>query len=61
MGKTFQRHTIKSIKDLKRGDIVRNLSSRNTYVIDAIFGNYAIGVRIIHISNPDEWIKIKKL
>jgi len=51
---------IKSIKELKRGDIVRSKNRYNgeSYIIEGIYENYVIGVRTKHISNPNEWIKI---
>lgn len=46
---------LKKISQLKSGDIVKNKGSAYGYVITANYGNYAIGVRTIHISNPNEW------
>lgn len=47
------------IKKLKRGDIVRHRITGNSYVIDGNYGLYAIAIKSIQISNPNEWIKVK--
>jgi len=52
---------IESISELERGDIVRHKSGGNSYVIDDNYGDYAIGVDTVHISNPCEWIKIQEV
>ena len=55
---------VKSIRELKEGDIVRNLGSSKSYIIHNIIhgvnADYAICVRTIYISNPEEWIKINR-
>lgn len=42
---------------LKRGDIVQNTGSGNSYVIAEQHGDWFIGVRTIAITHPSEWEK----
>ena len=42
-------------KKLKRGNIIRNLCTGNTYIVDSNFGDFIVGVSSLHISNPSEW------
>lgn len=44
---------------LHRGDIVRSASGR-TYIVTAHYGEHAIAVDAIDISNPQEWILVHK-
>lgn len=46
---------MENFSGLKRGDIVRNLGSGNTYVIDINGGNFCIAVNTVYMSNPLEW------
>lgn len=49
-----------SIKELQPGTVVRSKFNRaNVYIINANFGDYAIGTRVQHVSSPDEWEIIK--
>ena len=47
---------LRSIKELKRGTIVRHITDGDSLVIAANFGDYAIAVRTRYISNPSEWL-----
>jgi hypothetical protein len=48
--------TVKEFNGLKRGDIVRNTGSGNSYVIvDGIKRLGFIAVRTITVTNPFEW------
>lgn len=44
---------------LTRGDIVRSASGRS-YIVSAHYGEHAIAVDAIDISNPQEWTLIHK-
>jgi len=44
-----------SFKTLMRGNIVRNIISRNTYLVDACYDNRATAVNILDINNEKEW------
>lgn len=50
--------TEKELRDLEVGDIVRNKSGSEGYVITGSYGNRAIGVRTIDITNPSEWDRV---
>jgi len=52
---------ITSITELKRGDIVFHVISGESYIIDGIYSDYAIGMQTIRISNPNEWLLIEKI
>lgn len=47
-------------EDLRAGDIIRNTVSANAYVVTAVFSNFAIAVDTIHVSNPDEWLVLRR-
>ena len=40
---------------LQPGDIVKHKMSHDTFVVTANYGNYAIAVKSVDISNPREW------
>lgn len=46
---------MKDFSNLQRGDIVRNIGSGESYVVDANYGDYCIAMRSVHMSNPSEW------
>ena len=48
------------ISKLKRGTVIRHKSGADSYVIVDNFGNYALGVRSVHVTNPDEWDIVEK-
>lgn len=50
----------KDFKNLEAGDIVRNVSSSEAIIIHANYGDYVIGARVFHLSNPKEWKLIFK-
>jgi hypothetical protein len=54
--------TREELMSLKRGDIVVNLGSGGSYIveIEPTPITWAIGIRSIFISNPSEWEKVKK-
>ena len=47
-------------RNLERGDIVRGANSGTSYVVERTLGTYVIGVRTVLITNPDEWVLVKK-
>lgn len=49
---------VEKINELRRGDIIRNKATHASYVVTAAYGDYAIAVDSIHVSNPDEWVVI---
>ena len=56
--------TKKEFNKLKRGDIVLNLSSGNSYIIDHTIITYTqqvthLAIRTITISNPSEWKRVQ--
>lgn len=53
--KTGTKQQLKSISDLKPGDIVVGKSSGLAYIITDTYGDYVIGVRTQYISNASEW------
>ena len=48
-----------TIKDLQPGVIVYNRLSGTSYIISDNYGNYAVAVRTLHISNPSEWVIVQ--
>ena len=44
------------VSDLKRGDIIKNRLSGNTYVVDSNYGEWASAVTVQDITNPSEWM-----
>lgn len=40
---------------LQPGDIIRHRMDKDSYVVTANYGTYAIAVRTVHLSNPNEW------
>jgi len=51
---------IKSIEELEVGDIVRNIGGSKAYIVHEVNVYYAVLIRTINISNPNEWIKIER-
>ncbi len=45
----------KSMTDFKRGRVVRNTLSGESYVVTGNYGDHALAVRTVDISNPAEW------
>lgn len=43
---------------LRPGDIIQHLATGESYVVTANYGDYAIAVRTVHVSNPDEWLVV---
>jgi len=50
---------VEEMKNLKRGDIVKNDGSGNSYVVTANYGDRITAVRTVDITNPSEWQKVK--
>lgn len=48
------------IKEAKRGDIIINKGSENSYVVTEVGNNTLIAVRTIIVTNEPEWFIIKK-
>jgi hypothetical protein len=46
------------INKLRPGDIVRHKSGSEGYIVTDNYGYFAIAVRTIHISNPNEWVLV---
>lgn len=55
-----QHMTKEEFSSLTRGDIVRN-SSGQSYVIEAAYGKWFIGVRTVTVTNHLEWEKVSRL
>lgn len=50
-----------TLADLTPGDTIQHVSSGVGYVVTAHHGNKAIAVRTITVSNPSEWIIVRKV
>ena len=51
----------REFKKIKRGNILTNKSSGNSYVVDdELDSKTYIGIRTIIITNPSEWVKFRK-
>lgn len=46
---------VANIKKLKRGDIVRNKKSQNSYVVSANYGDRVTAICSVDITNAQEW------
>ncbi len=57
MGHTYKK--FKTINELQRGDIIRHITYAGalpqTWVVEAVYGTYAIAVTTMNIANPPEW------
>ena len=47
------------ISSLDRGDVIQNRGSGLTYVVIANYGDRAVAVRTLTVTNPDEWELMK--
>lgn len=45
---------------LKRGDIIRNKGSKNSYVVASNYGNRATAVNTVDVTNKIEWKVLKR-
>lgn len=52
---------VKTVHDLKAGDIVRNKSGSEAYVVTGTFGGRATAVRSIDIHHANEWMILRGL
>ncbi len=50
---------VANIKKLKRGDIVRNKNSQNSYVVSANYGDRVTAICSVDITNAQEWEVLK--
>jgi hypothetical protein len=50
---------IKSISELKTGDVIRHKTSQKSYLVTDCFGSRATAVRTVDITNPGEWEVMK--
>jgi hypothetical protein len=46
---------VKSIADLKTGDVIRGKSTGRTYVVVSNYGNRVTAVAVADVTNPSEW------
>lgn len=53
--KRTETRDVARIGELCRGDVVRHKATGQTYLVDACYDKFAIGVTHQHISNPAEW------
>ena len=47
---------LRKVSELQRGDIIRNVASNVSYVVDATYGDTATAVHSVMVTNPPEWI-----
>lgn len=52
--------TEKQFRQLKEGDVVRNKSSLDGYIVMGNFGDRVTAVRIADLTNPSEWELLMK-
>lgn len=52
--------TKEEMKNLGQGDIVRGRMSSNAFVVMSNYGERVTAVRMVDITNPDEWELIAK-
>ena len=46
---------VRTLRDLRRGNIVRHRTGGPTYVVNTNFGQRVTAVASIDITNPEEW------
>lgn len=51
---------MKNFYKLKRGDIVKNKGSGESYIVDGNYGNKIILIKTILVMNPSEWEKVPR-
>lgn len=51
---------LKSISNLRVGDTIRHKDSESVYNVIYVQNNFALAIRRVHVTNPDEWEIIKK-
>ena len=51
---------VRSIAELREGDIVSHRMSKTGYVVMANYGSHAVVARVLDVSNPDEWLVLTK-
>lgn len=56
---TYVKRQLMSIAELKTGDVVQGKSSGLSYVVTDNYGDHAIAVRTMHVSNPSEWLLVE--
>lgn len=44
-----------SISDLQNGDIIRNKSGSESYIVTGNYGTHVTAVRTVDVTNPSEW------
>ena len=52
---------MKSFVGLKRGDIVQNMGSSNSYLVSENYGDKVVLTLTLLATHPDEWILIQRL
>jgi hypothetical protein len=52
--------TREEMESLDMGDVVRNTGSAYAYVVTASYGDRATAVRTTDITNPNEWVLVRK-
>ncbi|HLO91555.1 MAG TPA: hypothetical protein VK172_10365 [Lentimicrobium sp.] len=51
---------VTDLSELERGDVICNLGSGNSYVVDANYGDTVTAVDTVQVSNPIEWVVMRK-
>ena len=44
-----------NLKEVRRGDILRNNGTGNSYVVLSTYGDRILAVRDVTVTNPSEW------
>lgn len=52
--------SLSHISELEVGDIIQSKLDGKGYVVTGNYGNFAIAVKQMYISNPSEWLKFSK-
>lgn len=45
---------------LRAGDLIAHIHEGLIYVVGAWYGQHAVAVRVVEVTNPDEWRLISK-
>ena len=51
---------LKSLRQLKAGDTIRSRVSGNAYLVTAVYGEWAVALDTIRISDPAEWLVLRR-
>jgi hypothetical protein len=52
--------SVESIAQLQPGDIIRHVNGADGYIVTGNAGDHVIAVRVMHVTNPRDWLLISR-